>query len=422
MLVLSDKGKAKLKGSFSKKTVFGLLVIFLVSLISYFGFSGSKFNQKNLDAITLSSLADTLPEKNLDLVFTFDSVGDSSSFYSFFQKSYMLDNSNRNSDKFGVTPGYIISNNAFSKRFSYKAPFLFGSDEVSIFPSPFNSLISEDDGYYHEIWNIKLVFESNVYSNSGSAKSDNYIFLPKSTADNLLLSYGINNPTKDDYKKIIGYPIEIVFNDKGDGHSEEYVWSVINIVEEDSTYFSYINRFGPSMFCANYLPQYSYPSCAIRFGHSVFSCLHYLDLISDGKYFEHKLLSVTTAKGTSGYLPEPYIDFYSLFNNFGKKGVNNAIGISVCILTTFAGALFLFTCLKFYRNPENFMICASGYFLSFAVIYIFSKITKTNIFFVASLASMLAVLLIFIFLFVKNYIFQKLSVLAWRMPNDEFKV
>ena len=422
VLVLSDKGKAKLKRLFSKKTVLELLIIFVASLTSYFGFYGSKFNQENDDAIALSSLVDTLPEKSLDLVFTFGSVNSNNDFYSFFQKSYLLDKSNRNSDKFDTTPGYVVSNNAFSKNYCYKAPFLFGSEEVSIFPSPVNSLISTDGGYCHEIWNIKLVFKSNSYSNNGSEKNDNYIFLPKSAADNLLLDYGINNPTEDDYRKIIGYPIEIDFYDKDSGQSKQYVWSVVNIIEEDSTYLSYINRFGPSLFCYNYLPQYLYPSCVIRFGHSAFSCLHYLDLISSGKYFEHKLLSVTAASGTSGYLPEPYIDFYSLFNNFGKKGVNNAIGISVCILSTFAGTLLLFTCLKFYPNPENFMICASGYFLSFAVIYIFSKITKTNIFFVASLASMLAVLLIFIFLLLKNYIFQKLSVLAWRMPNDEFKV
>ena len=341
----SDIAKYRFRRYLSGRNAFYFFAVFLLSFI--FGFLSTQSSSFVKEEISncLASVAESSETKGVHLQFVDSVAGSFDDYTNIYAYSRDLLSWNPNQSHFSVYSGYFANNKYFSDEYSYSSNVIFGDwREISILPSPFNSIVNEGGVFKHEIWGLNLMFSYQIVNSSAGVKN-NFFYLPESAARSILVNKGISDPDLEDFRTLLGSTVPIYFQYKEINETIKVDWCVANIIFEDDVFSKFSERFGDFLACNTRLPSYMLPCISLDFGHSSFAISNFLKRINDyfdfssGRY-SYSVINVNDSLVNNDNINEMISSFYS-----------DGISISVVIILEVLVALFF--AIIFYKSNIN---------------------------------------------------------------------
>lgn len=366
MFRLSDIGKYRLRKISSCKIFFSIILnLFVGGIAGFIGTFASTSVQESVSSIFAEAASNTY-DKKINFISTSVNFFDKSDFIKLYDFAIQKQRDIYDTRIFSFFPGYF-SNSASNDLYHYSSVDIFGSDKpISLLPSFTNSINISNGSYKHEIWDLNMIFDGNVTTSSDGIDTTNFCYISKSSAERMLWNDGIDYPSLEDFKSLTGRSIAV--NYTSPSGSENLYWTISNIFYEDDTYIYYKNIIGDFIPCFYLnLPTYSYPSIAIGFGYSSFSCSEQIENYLDLVHFAGNQ-SLTLIGYNQNIVTES--NFEPLLEDYSQRGISQNYIVLMCsifiLLTIILDSLL-------FRNIscKTILICAmSLLFLSSLISWI----------------------------------------------------
>lgn len=351
MLRLSDKGKHELRIICSFRIIFSFILSLIIGGVVGLAGTGSSISIKESVSFAFSNAARQTDNNKITIISCSSEIKQREEYLDLYFKSLSIWSGFIDKSSFSFFPGFFA--NAPSD-YHYSSNELFGTDKpISLLPSATNTIYENNGLYIHEVWNLNMMFDANVIAGNDDVKYSNFCYIPESSAKRILINKGIQDPTMDDYRSLLGNPVSIDYFDEN-GH-QSLSWIAANIFYEDSNYDFYKDVIGFFIPCYYLnLPSFSSPSVAIGFGRSMFLCDEQIK----------NLLNLKNNFGDQNYFLSD--SDHSLVNNFNYLSLLDAYehqGFKP--LTIILASLFMvvllsaFNCLFLKRYKSKYILFAA---------------------------------------------------------------